>query len=56
MYQNAKYLKGLSGSDEMIQVDRDGATIIVPIDASNSDYVAVMALVDAGDLVIAPSE
>ena len=51
MYQNAQYT-----STNMIRVDIGGVTSFVPLDPSNSDYQAIMALVDAGQLVIAPAE
>ena len=56
MYSNAKYIKDMSGTVSSIRVDISGATSFVPIDPANSDYQAIMALVDAGQLVIAPAE
>lgn len=40
----------------MIRVDINGATSFVPLDPANSDYQAIMALVEAGELTIAPAE
>lgn len=51
MYENAQYTKS-----NMIRVDINGATSFVPLDPANSDYQAIMALVDAGELTIAPAE
>ena len=51
MYENAQYTKS-----NMIRVNINGVTSFVPLDPANSDYQAIMALVDAGQLVIAPAE
>lgn len=51
MYTNAQYL-----NDKMIRVDINGVTTFVPVEPSNTDYAAIMALVEAGELVIAPAE
>jgi hypothetical protein len=56
MYSNAQYIKDLAGNDSAIRVDINGITSFVPLDPANSDYQAIMALVDAGQLVIAPAE
>lgn len=50
MYANAQYVF------ESIRVDINGVTSFVPLDPANSDYAAIMALVAAGELVIAPAE
>lgn len=50
MYANAQYVF------ESIRVDINGVTSFVPLDPANSDYAAIMALVVAGKLVIAPAE
>ena len=56
MYTNAQYIKDpLTGVDTCIRVDIDGITSFVPIDTENGDYIAMMALVAAGELVIAPA-
>lgn len=56
MYTNAKYISGPFGGPAVtIQVDIDGATSFVPLDPANGDYAAMMALVAAGELVIAPA-
>lgn len=56
MYSNAKYVKDMSGAVSSIRADINGITSYVPLDPTNSDYAAIMALVDAGQLVIAPAE
>lgn len=56
MYSNAKYIKDITGNINTIQVDIDGVTTFVGIDTSNPVYVAIMALVDAGELTIAPAD
>ena len=56
MYSNAQYIKDLAGNDSAIRVGINGITSFVPLDPANSDYQAIMALVDAGQLVIAPAE
>jgi hypothetical protein len=48
---NAQYI-----SDTVIRVERDGQVLFVPTDPANADYQAIMALVEAGELVIAPPE
>ena len=57
MYENAKYLKDpLTGNQGAIRVDINGVTSFVPLDPANTDYANIMALVEAGDLTIAPAE
>lgn len=55
MYSNAQYI---DRNDEhvSIRVDINGVTSFVPLDPANSDYQNIMALVEAGDLVIADAE
>jgi hypothetical protein len=55
MYSNAQYISYL-GQNTGIRVDIDGMTSFVPIDPANTDYANIMALVDAGELTIAPAE
>lgn len=55
MYENAQYYNGLSGSPIGIRVNINGVTSFVPLDPANTDYQNIMALVDAGELVIAPA-
>ena len=56
MYSNAKYIKDITGRVCTIQVDINGVTTFVGIDAANTDYAAIMELVEKGELVIAPAE
>jgi len=55
MYANAQYIQ-YDGTVDSIRVDIDGVTSFVPLDPANSDYAAIMALVAAGELTIAPAE
>ncbi len=55
MYTNAQYFAP-SGIVNSIRVDINGATSFVPLDPENTDYTNIMALVAAGELVIAPAE
>ena len=55
MYTNAQYI-GSYGENTAIRVDIDGVTWFVPLDPANTDYANIMALVAAGELVIAPAE
>ena len=55
MYTNAQYFAP-SGIVNSIRVDINGVTSFVPLDPANTDYANIMALVDAGELVIAPAE
>jgi len=55
MYNNAQWVD-LSGQHVSIRCDINGVTSFVPLDPANSDYAAIMALVAAGELVIAPAE
>lgn len=55
MYTSAQYYNDLSGALSGIRVDINGVTSFVPLDPANTDYKAIMALVDAGVLTIAPS-
>lgn len=52
MYTNAQYSTNTSTS---INVDINGVNSFVPIDPANTDYTNIMALVDAGELTIAPA-
>jgi hypothetical protein len=56
MYSNAQHTKDAAGNNNTIRVDINGATSWVPLDLANTDYVAIMALVESGELVIAPAE
>lgn len=56
MYTNAKYVKNLFDQEIGIDVDLNGMSIWVPLDPANSDYKAIMALVESGELTIAPAE
>lgn len=56
MYSNAQYKTNLDGDTCGILVNINGVTSFVPIDPANSDYQAIMALVEKGELVIAPAE
>lgn len=57
MYNNAKYyFDSLSGSIAGIRVDINGVTSFVPLDPANYDYAAIMALVEKGELTIAPAD
>lgn len=53
MYTNAQYYTDLSGNPAGIRCDIAGVTSFVPLDPANTDYAAIMALVAAGELVIA---
>lgn len=53
MYTNAQYV----GKPTIcIRVDINGVTSFVPLDPANTDYTAIMALVAAGELTIAPAD
>lgn len=57
MYTNARYVKNsITGEVNMIRVDINGITSFVPLDPANTDYQNIMALVEAGELVIADAE
>lgn len=56
MYTNAQYYNDLSGNPAGIRCDINGVTSFVPLDPANTDYANMMALVAAGELVIAPAE
>ena len=57
MYTNAQYYNDLTtGLLAGIRCDINGVTSFVPLDRSNTDYAAIMALVAAGELTIAPAE
>jgi hypothetical protein len=55
MYTNAQYM-AMNGVNNCICVDINGVTSFVPIDPANTDFTNMMALVDAGELTIAPAE
>jgi hypothetical protein len=57
MYANAQYVNNpFSGNSDGIRCDINGVTSFVPLDPANTDYQNLMALVAAGELVIAPAE
>ena len=56
IYSSAIYIQNpLSGREDTIKVTINGNQCFVPVDTSNSDYTAMMALVTAGQLTIAPA-
>jgi hypothetical protein len=56
MYTNAQYINSPATEiPDTIRVDINGITSFVPVNTDNGDYVAMMSLVDAGELVIAPA-
>jgi hypothetical protein len=55
MYTNAQYI-AYSGVNTAIRVDISGVSSCVPLDPANTDYANIMALVDAGELTIAPAD
>lgn len=55
MYSNAQYYNNMNGQPSGIRVDINGVTSFVPLDLANTDYRNIMALVDAGELTIAPA-
>ena len=56
MYSNAKYSKNVSGEVSGICIDLDDLPMFVPVDPANTDYQNIMALVESGELVIAPAD
>lgn len=56
MYSNAQYYNDMNGNLVGIRVDINGTTSFVPLDPANTDYLAIMRLVDEGKLVIQPAE
>ncbi len=55
MYTNAQYI-AFNGVNTSIRCDINGVTSFVPLDPANTDYAAIMALVAAGELTIAPAD
>jgi hypothetical protein len=55
MYTNAQYI-AFNGINTGIRCDIAGVASFVPLDPANADYAAIMALVAAGELTIAPAE
>ena len=55
MYTNAQYI-AFNGTNTGIRCDINGVTSFVPLDPANTDYAAIMALVESGELTIAPTE
>ena len=56
MYSNAQYYSDTNGNAAGIRVDINGITSFVPLDPANTDYLAIMKLVDEGELVISEAE
>ena len=55
MYTNAKYYEAFNGVIVSISVEINGTSSSVPLDPANTDYAAITALVEAGELTIAPA-
>lgn len=55
MYTNAQYQTGTFGDITSISVWIDGKQYSVPLDPANIDYQNIMALVEKGELTIAPA-
>jgi hypothetical protein len=57
MYTNARYYNDLlmGQSPGGILCDINGVASSVPLDPANTDYANIMALVEAGELTIAPA-
>ena len=55
MYSNAQYI-AFNGVNTGIRCDINGVTSFVPLDEANVDYANITALVEAGELTIAPAE
>lgn len=55
MYTNAQYI-AFNGVNTSIRCDINGMMSFVPLDPANTDYANIMALVEAGELTIAPAE
>lgn len=56
MYKNAQYIEDKNGVQYCIQVQIGDVISLVPINPANTDYANIMALVEAGELTIAPAE
>ena len=58
MYTNAKYYKSPTEPDviQCINCDYNGIKKSIPIDESNTDYIEIMKLVEAGELTIAEAD
>lgn len=57
MYANAKYYKDTVTAETIgIKVEINGVASFVPIEPANTDYQNIMALVEKGELTIAPAE
>jgi hypothetical protein len=54
MYANAQYT-AFNGINTGIRCDINAVPSLVPLDPANTDYAAIMRLVEAGELVIAPA-
>lgn len=56
-YIDVKYITNpLVGGYCGISVKKNGVDLIIPLDTDNTDYANIMALVEAGELTIAPAE
>jgi hypothetical protein len=57
MYSNAQYYNDalISKSPAGIRCDINGVTSFVPLNPANTDYANIMALVEKGQLTIAPA-
>ena len=57
MYTNARYtIPPNMDKPNAILVEIGGVQYSVPLDPANSDYAAIMRLVEAGELVVAPAD
>lgn len=56
MWENLQYTKGMNDEIGGIRCNINGVTSFVPLDPTNTDYANIMALVESGELTIAPAE
>lgn len=56
MYDDIQYHNDLAGVPAYIRFKDGDSTVFVRIDEESADYQLIMALVDAGELTIAPAE
>jgi len=54
MHTNAQYI-AFNSAITSIRCDINGVTSYVPLDPANTDYANIMALVEKGQLTIAPA-
>ena len=54
--ENAKYIAGINGENNMVSCTINGVGVSVSLDPDNTDYAEILRQVAAGELTIADAD